>query len=108
MNKIISMLQRKQSPPVQLYRRTRKTKVTSSSSSCDDECRELLEMQDRSSDTRCLKRRRTGKGTMDDEDDTENLNLKRAREKKFTTKEIPRYSHIILNNIKQQFFSMKL
>lgn len=108
MNKIISMLQRKESLPVQLYKRTRKAKVTSSSSSCDDECRELLEMQGRSTDTRYLKRRRTGEGTMEDEDDTENLNLKRAREKKFTTKEIPRYFHINVNNIKQQFFSMKL
>ncbi|XP_043264952.1 DC-STAMP domain-containing protein 2-like [Colletes gigas] len=92
MNKIVCMLRRKQSIPVQSYKRTRKIKdSSSSSSSCHDENETLLKMEDRSSDTRRLTMRKFRKETAeDDSSEMENLNLKRPREKKFIAKQLPR------------------
>nr|XP_012140476.1 PREDICTED: DC-STAMP domain-containing protein 2-like [Megachile rotundata] len=81
MNRIVSMLQRKQSMPVQSYRRTRKVK--DSSSSCDDETETLLSSRDRHVTRRRVKRA--------DESDEVNLDLRHPCEKRFATKRLPRY-----------------
>ncbi|XP_076544271.1 uncharacterized protein LOC143305224 [Osmia lignaria lignaria] len=87
MNRIVSMLHKKQSMPVQSYRRSRKTKDSwSSSTSCDDEQETLLS----SRDDRHLTRRRI-KRTTDESDEVKNLNLRHPCEKRFTTKRLPRY-----------------
>ncbi|XP_054003275.1 DC-STAMP domain-containing protein 2-like [Hylaeus anthracinus] len=92
MNKIVSMLRRKQSMPVQTYKRTRKIKDSSSSSlSCDDE-NAVLKMEDSSCNTKRLVRRKfTRKSSNDDSNREKNLNLKQQGEKKFITKQLPRY-----------------
>ncbi|KZC07082.1 hypothetical protein WN55_08464, partial [Dufourea novaeangliae] len=94
MNKIVSMLQRKQTVPIQTYKRSKKIKGSSSSSSCscEDESRAFLKDGGRSPDARHLPRRRIRKTETDDEsDEMENIDFKHPREKQFTTKQLPKY-----------------
>ncbi|CAL7950629.1 unnamed protein product [Xylocopa violacea] len=89
MNKIVSMLHKKQSMPVQTYKRTRKTKGSSSSScSCDDENESLLRVRGR--ETNYLTRRKSRWMRRDDESD-KNLIETIPCDKKFATKRLPRY-----------------
>ncbi|CAK9819578.1 DC-STAMP domain-containing protein 2, partial [Anthophora quadrimaculata] len=78
MNRIVNMLQKKKSMPVQSYRRVRKIKDSSSSTSCscDDENEILLKVQGRES-------RKSY--------EMENVNMGTQCPKTFPTKQIPRY-----------------
>ncbi|XP_033330167.2 uncharacterized protein LOC117222532 isoform X1 [Megalopta genalis] len=90
MSRIVSMLQGKSKLPMQTYKRSRKIKdsSSSSSSSCYDESEALLRDEDRT-DTGRLTRRRVGR--RDETDDTENFDFRHPREMKFATKQVPKY-----------------
>ncbi|KOX69325.1 DC-STAMP domain-containing protein 2, partial [Melipona quadrifasciata] len=90
MDTIVGMLHRKQSKPAQLYRKIKKTKNSSfsSSSSTNDETESLLRVQDRDTDrTYFAKSRKTS--TEDNSDET--LTRRTSYEKKFETKRLPRH-----------------
>ncbi|XP_076757059.1 DC-STAMP domain-containing protein 2 [Xylocopa sonorina] len=89
MNRIVSMLNKKQSLPVQSYRRTKRTKgALSSSCSCDDETESLLTVRDR--ETNYLTRRK-GRGMRREDEFDENLIETIPCDEKFVTKRLPRY-----------------
>ncbi|XP_078033110.1 uncharacterized protein LOC144467953 [Augochlora pura] len=91
MSRIVGMLQGKSK--LQTYRRSRKIKgsSSSSSSSCYDESETLLRDEDVCcrSDAGHLTRRRVGR--RDETDDTENFDFRHPREKKFATRKVPKY-----------------
>lgn len=92
MNKIVSMLHRKQSMPIRSYKKVRRTKDSSpsSSSSSDEENESLLKVQDGDTDSPShLARRRSRKTTTEDTSD-ETLTRRLSYEKNFKTKPLPR------------------
>ena len=69
MNKIVSMLTRKESMPMQSYRRVRKIKDSTSSCSCDDENESLLKIEDRATGNIYFAKRRTKRSITEDDCD---------------------------------------
>lgn len=95
MNRIVDMLHRKPSLPVQSRRKSRKITDSSSCSSCscsdENEC--LLDEEDRNVDITYfdrnkIRKRSTGSNYDDD------LSAEVLRERKFTTKQLPRYLRV--------------
>ncbi|KAF3430240.1 hypothetical protein E2986_05482 [Frieseomelitta varia] len=97
MDTIVGMLHRKQSKPTQLYRKIRKTKDSSfsSSSSTNDETESLLRVQDRDTDRTYFARSRKT-STEDNSDET--LTRRISYEKKFETKRLPRHLESAVRN----------
>lgn len=97
MGKIVGMLQRKESMPMQTYKRTRRVRgspspSSSSSSSDGDESRVLLKAQGRPTDSRCRMRNICRRETVADEQGgRENLDTEYPRAV-FVTKQMPRFA----------------
>lgn len=87
MNKIVSMLTRKESMPMQSYRRVRKIKDSSSSCSCNDENESLLKIEDRATGNVYFAKRITKRPTI--EDDCENFS-EIVPCGRFATKQLPK------------------
>lgn len=88
MNKIVSMLTRKESMPMQSYRRIRKIKDSTSSCSCDDENESLLKIEDRATGNIYFAKRRIKRSITEDDCDENFSEI--VPYGRFATKQLPK------------------